>query len=959
MPRLSLSSLRIRLLLLVLVSVVPVLGLIHYTASKQREEAAHDAQEDSLKLVRALSAENERLIESGHQLLVALARLPQVLKYDSSGCSNLFSDLIGKFKAFTTLAAAQPNGDVFCRGTPGAQAVNFLDRPYFQQVLKRRDFTVSDFIIGRFSKKPIVTLSYPSLDERGDVRAVLIIGLDLSWFHRIVAEAGLPEGSSVTVIDPKGVILARNPDPENLTGTSAPEASIVKTVLARREGTTEAAGLDGVPHLYAFTSLRGVPQGGAVYVWASIPKKQAFADVDRIVAVNLAGLGLVVVLMLAFAWTGSDIFVLRRINALVNATKRLSAGDLGARAGGSYDKGELGQLASSFDAMAESLERRHQQLKALHEIDVAIASTLDLRTVLDVLLDKIDRFLPYAVTTVRLINRETGELESFACRNVDDKEWKEMTARSRGGITRMLPENNVPLVIRNVQTDPRSLSSKFVRKHGLVSLLRAPLTAKGEVLGVLSFFTKEEHEFTNEEIEFLTSLAGQAAIAIHNSQLYEETRAAKDKLEAVNRRLERSLKELSGLYTALTPLGPAESVNEIMDGIIERLQAATGADAVLIRLCDKKEGGFYCASQRGFPDDYLEATASPSPGSAVGQVYRGGEPMIVSDIGADSRLARKVQFQVGLRSCAMLPLTVNHEVRGIVHLASSEVGHFDESRKEQLMAIVRQMSIALENRALFDNLKASRDALEKANKVKDEFLSVMSHELRTPLNVIMGYTSIVKEGMLGEINQKQVEVLSKVIGRSEDLLKLINDILETTSIEAKAVKVESSEVNLGEFLNDLRSDSEIRLNENVRLDLDYSRNLPVVKTDREMLRHILQNLINNAIKFTHEGHVAVTAEYIPGDGILEFKVADTGVGIPEEALPLIFERFHQVDSSETRRYGGVGMGLYIVKKFTEFLGGTVEVESRPGNGSAFTVRLPVEIVEEVKRGVAELRRATG
>jgi signal transduction histidine kinase/HAMP domain-containing protein len=959
MTRFSFSSLRVRLLLLVLVSVVPALGLIHYTASKQREQAAHDAQEDSLKLIRALSAEHERLIESGHQLLVALAKLPQVLKYDSNGCSNLFSDLIGKFKVFTTIAAAKPNGDVFCSGTPGAQPVNFSDRPYFQQVLKMRDFTVSEFIIGRFSKKPIITLSYPSLDARGHVRAVLVIGLNLSWFHRIVAEARLPEGSSVTVIDRKGVILARDPDPENLTGKSAPEASIVKTVLAGREGTTEAAGLDGVPCLYAFTSLRGMPKSGTVYVWAGIPKKQAFADVDRIVAVNLAGLGLVVVLMLAFAWTGSDIFVLRRINVLVNATKRLSAGDLGARAGGSYDKGELGQLARSFDAMAESLERRHQQLKALHEIDVAIASTLDLRTVLDVLLDKIDRFLPYAVTTVRLLNRETGELESFACRNVDEKEWKEMTARSRGGITRMLPENNVPLVIRNVQTDPRSLSSKFVRKYGLVSLLRVPLTAKGEVLGVLSFFTKEEHEFTNEEIEFLTSLAGQAAIAIYNSQFYEEIRAAKEKLEAVNQRLERSLKELSGLYTALTPLGPAESINGIMDGIIERLRAATGADAALIRLRDNSTGNFILATQRGFPDFYLGTTAMTDASSAVAQVFETDEPIIAADIASDPRLTGKVQLKAGLRSCAFLPLKVRNEIRGIIHLASREVGHFDESQEEHLMAIVRQMGIALENRDLFDSLKASRDALEKANKVKDEFLSVMSHELRTPLNVIMGYTGMIKDGMLGEINQKQVEALSKVISRSENLLKMINEILETTSIEAKAVKVESSEVNLREFLDDLRSDSEIPLNEKVRLIWDYSRDLPVVKIDREKLRHILQNLINNAIKFTAEGHVAVTVKYLSGAGVLEFKVADTGVGIPEEALPLIFERFRQVDSSETRRYGGVGMGLYIVKKFTDVLGGTVEVESEPGKGSAFTVRLPVETVEEVERGVTEVRRATG
>ncbi len=123
-----------------------------------------------------------------------------------------------------------------------------------------------------------------------------------------------------------------------------------------------------------------------------------------------------------------------------------------------------------------------------------------------------------------------------------------------------------------------------------------------------------------------------------------------------------------------------------------------------------------------------------------------------------------------------------------------------------------------------------------------------------------------------------------------------------------------------------------------------------MKTDSEKLKHILQNLINNAIKFTAKGHVTITARYLQREKILELKVTDTGVGIQEEALPFIFERFHQVDSSETRLYGGVGMGLYIVKHFTELLAGTVEVESKPGKGSAFTVSLPVETVEEVQIG---------
>lgn len=184
-------------------------------------------------------------------------------------------------------------------------------------------------------------------------------------------------------------------------------------------------------------------------------------------------------------------------------------------------------------------------------------------------------------------------------------------------------------------------------------------------------------------------------------------------------------------------------------------------------------------------------------------------------------------------------------------------------------------------------------------------------------------------------------------------MNMINEILQSTSIEAKATKVESRELNLHDFLDNLRSNYEVPLNKEVSLIWDYPPDLPVVKTDSEKLEHILQNLINNAIKFTANGHVTMTAQYLEREAILEFKVADTGVGIEAEALPFIFERFRQATSLETRRYGGVGMGLYIVKKFTELLGGTVEVESEPGKGSAFTVSLPVEMVEEVKRAVIE------
>ena len=235
--------------------------------------------------------------------------------------------------------------------------------------------------------------------------------------------------------------------------------------------------------------------------------------------------------------------------------------------------------------------------------------------------------------------------------------------------------------------------------------------------------------------------------------------------------------------------------------------------------------------------------------------------------------------------------------------------------------------------------QANRHLLQ-ANKAKDEFLSVMSHELRTPLNVVVGYTSMIKDGLLGEVNGEQQRALDKVVIRSDDLLKMITEILQATSLEANAVGVEVQEVSLGRLLDDLKSNYEIPVKKNLSFAWDYPLELPTVRTDSEKLKHILQNLVNNAVKFTEHGQVAVSARYNPRAKAVEFKVADTGIGIEKEMLPSIFEMFHQGDSSETRSYGGVGMGLYIAKKFTELLGGKIEAASEPGKGSIFTVTIP-------------------
>jgi len=410
---------------------------------------------------------------------------------------------------------------------------------------------------------------------------------------------------------------------------------------------------------------------------------------------------------------------------------------------------------------AEEQARRHQEhITALHEIERAITSTLDLHSLLSILLEKIDQLLPYPATTVRLWNKESACLEPVACRNLHEESWKLIARESGRGVTSLVLEKKAPVTIKNVQRDPCVRNPDFCRQHNLVSYLEVPLIVKEELLGVLGFYTREEHDFSKEEIEFLSTVAGQAAVAIQNSQLYQQTR-----------------------------------------------------------------------------DQAIE--------------------------------------------------------------------------------------------------------LERADRIKNEFLSVVSHELCTPVNVIMGYTKMVKDGMMGELNPEQDRALGKVSVCAKDLLAMINDILRVTMIESHGLSVVRTKFNMSVLVDVLRASCEIPPGKKeVTLHWDCPAKLPVINTDNEKLAQILQNLINNAIKFTEKGLITVSVRPLPQEESVEFTVHDSGIGIPNEILATVFDKFHQADSSSTRNHNGVGLGLYIAKKLTELLGGSITVQSELGKGSAFTVRLP-------------------
>ncbi|HWP35445.1 MAG TPA: ATP-binding protein, partial [Thermodesulfobacteriota bacterium] len=234
--------------------------------------------------------------------------------------------------------------------------------------------------------------------------------------------------------------------------------------------------------------------------------------------------------------------------------------------------------------------------------------------------------------------------------------------------------------------------------------------------------------------------------------------------------------------------------------------------------------------------------------------------------------------------------------------------------------------------------------LERASALKSQFLANVSHELRTPLNAVLGYTSMLKQGVYGALEGRQADALERVEANARHLLALINDLLDIARIESGKMPVVAEETSIPALLDEVMAEMEPLIARS-RLDvgLDVAPGLPPVRTDRKKVKQIVINFLSNALKFTPAGSVRVTAAYDPARDEVAIAVADTGIGIAERDFEKIFEEFRQADEPAARRYTGTGLGLAICRRLAAMLEGRITLTSQLGKGSVFTLHLPREL----------------
>ncbi|HYH42463.1 MAG TPA: response regulator [Burkholderiales bacterium] len=412
-------------------------------------------------------------------------------------------------------------------------------------------------------------------------------------------------------------------------------------------------------------------------------------------------------------------------------------------------------------------------------------------------------------------------------------------------------------------------------------------------------------------------------------------------------------------------LGVQISVSRILAGsseldtaltqVLGAIGAALGWHVGLFWEVDEKAGVLRNAVAWPGPDgvgeEFLVATQSVTfeRGAGLpGRVWETDTPEYLTHLASDTNFARReAAVEAGLRSGFAFPLKTGTRTVGIMEFFSRRWQQFDEDFLDSIATLGQQIGQFLRRKRAEEDLRAAKEEAEEANHAKSQFIANMSHELRTPLTAVIGYGEMLAEEAEDRGLDSMLDDLRKINSNARHLLSLINDVLDISKIEAGRTEVHLEKFDVCPLITELASTTEalVAKNEN-RLVVNCATGVGEMYSDPVKVRQCVINLVSNAAKFTEKGTVTLDVERRrnpEGDSIV-IRVIDTGIGMTEQQVGKLFRRFMQADSSTTRRFGGTGLGLSITRAFASLLGGDVGVESAPGKGTVFTLRLPSEAV---------------
>ncbi len=573
----------------------------------------------------------------------------------------------------------------------------------------------------------------------------------------------------------------------------------------------------------------------------------------------------------------------------------------------------------------QETERRLSEVSTLYRLANQMTSSLELPKVLDAIVNLLRQTFNCRGCTLFLVNRETGMLEIRAASGVKHHWIKSAKLRPGEGISGQVAATAQATYIPDTRRDPGFLYfDEEVR-----SLLVVPVISQNRVIGTLSVDDSQPNAFTPDREQLLTIAAAQAAIAIENARLFEETVSEKHRTEAIINHMADGLIMLDQHYSVV-------SFNPAMERMLGLKAEQVLGKNVFGQEVEPELAPLAAICQLQSPEMVECWKAKPGDTSRCPDCPAYEQ----NDRRCWLHLARETDDEGHPLPCRECPVyQKNYAIYENMGVLESEI-HLPGPR-DRFLRVYSSIVKDSDGRPLGE-VKVVRDITKERelDRMKSDFISTISHELRTPLFSIQGFVRLILDGQVPDV-KTQRDFLTVVEEQAGQLAELVNSLLDLSRLESGVLEMKWERVQIADVIRQTVTKLEgLARSKKIALQVDVPKDLPEVEGDAMRLGQVIANLIGNALKFTASGgRVSVSAE--ANDSELSVHVADSGVGIPPDALERVFDKFYQASEATTRTADGTGLGLYIAKNIVETHGGRIWAKSEVGRGSVFSLALPL------------------
>lgn len=620
-----------------------------------------------------------------------------------------------------------------------------------------------------------------------------------------------------------------------------------------------------------------------------------------------------------------------------------------------FDEAELRGLQLLADQAAimiqnaslfESVDRERRNLELVYEVAQDLANSLSQNEILERALASTVKHLNAHSGEIFLVDEGSGRLQLRASSRRDGLKLLEMDEPIKltlgYGLMGWVAEHHQSVFVPDVSMDDRWVTFEGI-DEAVSTAVATPLLSGDTLIGVMGVFQTEVGEFSKDHLHLMDAIARQLSLAISNARRYEA--------------LERTVAELSVVREVVQVVNQRLEMVSLLEEIVHQVGDVIGYPIVEVYLVEGSE--LVLGATYGGPTD-TETRYTLEEG-VLGRVVRMGQAAYLPDVHRDPDYVEGWQKT---RSEIAVPLRREDMVIGVLNVESPVTGGLTEEDVRLLNVLADQISIAIENAALYDRLREHADALElmvadrtaelaealnkaqAADKLKTDFVSDVSHELRTPLSNIRLYLDLLRRGPEDRY-EKYLQTLDRETNR---LVVLIEDLLAISSLDAGTSTPATETLDLNRLAQALAEDRKrLYSDRDLQLLLNLEAELPAVQADEKMISQVVANLMTNALNYTPQGgHVELGTKLVENSegAWATLSVRDDGLGIPGSELERIFDRFFRGSISRRTGTPGTGLGLSICKEILERHQGHISVESRPGEGSTFTIWLPYTRLNE-------------